>query len=71
MEIAKLNCEENLIKANEELEAVISDSEMLDVECFLDNIQRLFDDKEIAEAGLKKIEAIKAYLNEEVTVEEY
>lgn len=69
LEAAKLNAETDLMETEAKMdEAIAKLSEGAEASTVINELKAAFEKKESIAEGLKTIEAIKNYLNEEVTV---
>jgi len=69
LEAAKLNAETDLMETEAKMdEAIAKLSEGAEASTVINELKAAFEKKEGIDEGLKTIEAIKNYLNEEVTV---
>lgn len=67
LQAATANAEEQKINAELKLQAIMEDmAESSDLSNCIQKISTVFDEVEEAEATLKRVEKIKAYLNEDV-----
>lgn len=70
LEAAKLNAETDLMETEAKMDEAIAElSEGAEASTVINELKAAFEKKEDIAEGLKTIEAIKNYLNEEVTVE--
>lgn len=69
LEAAKLNAETDLMETEAKMdEAIAKLSEGAEASTVINELKSAFEKKESITEGLKTIEAIKNYLNEEVTI---
>lgn len=67
VEIAKLNAEQTLAEAEANLESFPTESKDMSPERIISRLSELISAKDDAEATLKQLAKIEAYLNQEVT----
>lgn len=70
LEAAKINFEEQIADSDTKIDRLMSElGTSNDIHSIIQNISECMDEKEDAQRGIKRIEEIKAFMNEEVEVE--
>jgi len=71
LEAAKINFEEQIADADTKIDKLMSELGTTDdVQSIIQQLSDCMDDKEDAERGIKRLEEIKAFMNEEVETKE-
>lgn len=71
LEAAKINFEEQIADSDTKIDKLMSELGTTDdVQSIIQQLSEYMDDKEEAERGIKRLEEIKAFMNEEVQVED-
>lgn len=71
LEAAKINFEEQIADADTKIDKLMNELGTTDdVQSIIQDISICMDDKENAQCGLKRIEEIRAFMNDDVEVEE-
>jgi hypothetical protein len=71
LEAAKINFEEQIADADTKIDKFMSELGTTDdVQSIIQNLSDCMDDKEEAERGIKRLEEIKSFMNEEVETKE-
>ena len=71
LEAAKINFEEQIADSDIKIDGLMGElGTSDDIQSIIQNISECMDEKEDAQRGINRIEEIKAFMNEEVDVEE-